>query len=99
MLGREDQPPPGYAARQPKIESGKQTAVIDVSDDIDQETDSSGEYTGASLTKPEMPKDFTICGAFRMEAWTTPFSKCFSVPIEWEGWESMGVGYYCISKV
>ena len=71
-MGREEHHPLGYIiARKPKADDGKQLAVIDVSDDVDQEPDSSGEYTGASLTRPGMPSDFTICGAFRTEAWTT----------------------------
>ena len=36
--------------------------------------DSSGEYTGASLTKPDMPRDFTICAAYMVQAWTTVYS-------------------------
>ena len=36
--------------------------------------DSSGEYTGASLTKPDMPRDFTICAAYMVQAWTTAYS-------------------------
>ena len=47
--------------------------MIIFSDDVDQAPDSSGEYTGASLTKPDMPKDFTICAAYMVEAWTTDF--------------------------
>ena len=34
-------------------------SVISFSDDIEQLPDSSGEYTGASLSQPDMPKDFT----------------------------------------
>ena len=45
--------------------------MIIFSDDIDQAPDLSGEYTKASLTKPDMPKDFTICAAYMVEAWTT----------------------------
>ena len=48
--------------------------MIIFSDDVDQAPDSSGEYTGASLTKPDMPKDFTICAAYMVEAWTTAFA-------------------------
>ena len=55
------------------MDEGRLIKVIDVSDDDDQEPDGVGEYTGASLTKPGMPADFTVCGAFRTEAWTTPF--------------------------
>ena len=70
-LGREDHPHPGHTVRRPKVEEGGLKAVIDVSDDNDNKPDSAGEYTGASLTKPGMPADFTICGAFKTEAWTT----------------------------
>ena len=55
------------------MDEGKLIKVIDVSDDDDQEPDTEGEYTGASLTKPGMPADFTVCGAFRTEVWTTIF--------------------------
>ena len=47
--------------------------MISFSDDNDNLPDSSGEYTGASLTKLDMPKDFTICAAYMVEAWTTDF--------------------------
>ena len=47
--------------------------MISFSDDIDKLADSSGEKTGATLTKPDMPKDFTICAAYMVEAWTTDF--------------------------
>ena len=56
------------------MDPGELTSVLDVSDDVDQEPDMDGEYTGASLTKTGMPPDFTLCGAFRTEAWTTVFS-------------------------
>ena len=45
--------------------------VITFSDDNDKAPDSFGKYTGASLTKYDMPKDFTICVAYMVEAWTT----------------------------
>ena len=48
--------------------------MIIFSDDVDHAPDSSGEYTRASLTKPDMPKDFTICAAYMVEAWTTAFA-------------------------
>ena len=48
--------------------------MITFSDDSDGLPDSAGEYTGASLTKPDMPKDFTICAAYMVEAWTTDWS-------------------------
>ena len=49
-------------------------AVITFSDDNDNLPDSSGEYTGASLTKSDMPKDFTICSAYMVKAWTTDWT-------------------------
>ena len=69
--GREQHTHPGLSVRKPKENSGKLISVLDVSDDVDQLADTAGEYTGASLAKPGMPPDFTICGAFRTEAWTT----------------------------
>ena len=76
-LGREDHPHPGQTVRRPRIDPGKLTSVLDVSDDVDQIADTEGEYTGASLTKPGMPPDFTLCGAFRTEAWITAFSSAY----------------------
>ena len=64
----------GQTVRKSKAEASRQSTVIDVSDDVDHKPDSAGEYTGASLTKPGMPADFTLCGAFRAEAWTTKFN-------------------------
>ena len=61
---------PGHTARRPKVDDGKMMPVIDVADDFDNKMDSRGEYTGASLSRPEMPDDFTICGAFMSEAAT-----------------------------
>ena len=60
--------------RLPRADDGAKHSVIDFSDDIDDEPDSNGEFTMASLTKPDMPRDFTICSAFMVEAWTTDFS-------------------------
>ena len=47
--------------------------MIHYADDNDQLPDTSGSrgYTGASLTKPDMPRDFTICLAYMNEAYTT----------------------------
>ena len=42
--------------------------MIIFSDDNDQAPDNSGEYTRASLTKPDMPKDFTVCAAYMFRA-------------------------------
>ena len=52
------------------MDPGKLISVLDVHDDVDQEPDIKGEYTSASVTKPGMPADFTICGAYRPLAWT-----------------------------
>ena len=52
--------------------------VIDVSDDVDFEP----EHTYASLTKPNMPDDFTICGAYRLEAWTIEFRSALLYQID-----------------
>ena len=81
-------------ARKVRAEVGRQSAVIDVSDDMDHKPDSAGEYTGASLTKPGMPADFTICLAFRTEAWTKDFSggRLFQLNGKYEnnsGWVSI----------
>ena len=73
-LGRELHPHPGLTVRKPKENSAKPTSVLDVSDDTDRLADTEGEYTGASLTKSGMPPDFTICGAFRTQAWTGGFT-------------------------
>ena len=56
-----------------KADDGPKQSVIDFSDDIDGEPDSQGEFTMASLSKPDMPRDFTICTAFMVKAWTTDF--------------------------
>ena len=67
-LAREEQHP-GHTARMPKLDPSNLITVLDVHDDADQEPDVEGEYTSASLTKPGMPTDFTICGAYRPLAW------------------------------
>ena len=49
--------------------------VLDFSADNDQEPDSNGEYTGATLdTGFPLPESFTICSAFMVEAWKTEFT-------------------------
>ena len=42
--------------------------MISFTDDADKLPDSDGEYTKASLNKLDMPRDFTICGAFMTPA-------------------------------
>ena len=48
--------------------------VLDFSADTDQEPDSNGEYTGASLKADFLPESFTICSAIMVDAWTTVFT-------------------------
>ena len=48
--------------------------VLDFSADVDQEPDSNGEYTSATLEAGPLPESFTICSALMVEAWTTGFS-------------------------
>ena len=66
----EDFPHPGNTARRPKVDPSKLIRVLDVPDNTDNEPDAEGEYSGASLNKPGMPKDFTICGAYMTKAWS-----------------------------
>ena len=61
--------------RLPKADDGLKHSVIDISDDNDSEPDKNGEYTMASLKKPNMPRDFTACTAFMVTGWTTPFTE------------------------
>ena len=60
--------------RLPKADDGAKYSLINFSHDIDNKPDSHGDFTMASLTKTEMPRDFTVCFAFIVEAWTTEFS-------------------------
>ena len=57
-----------------KADDGAKHSIIDLSDDINNEPDSRGEFTMTSLSKPDMPRDFTICTAFMVKAWTTDFT-------------------------
>ena len=41
--------------------------VLDFSADGDQQPDSDGEYTGATLEAGPLPESFTICSAFMVE--------------------------------
>ena len=52
----------------------KMLKVLDFSADNDQQPDSNGEYTIATLEAGPLPESFTICSAFMAEAWTTGFS-------------------------
>ena len=51
--------------------------MISFSADIDGQSDSSGEYTGASLSLPSLPRDFSLCAAFMVEAWTTAYTAAY----------------------
>ena len=48
--------------------------VLDFSADNDQEPDSNGEFTSASLDAGTLPESFTVCSAIMVDAWTTEFS-------------------------
>ena len=48
--------------------------VLDFSADNDQELDSNGEFTGATLDAGALPESFTVCSAFMVDAWTTEFA-------------------------
>ena len=68
-------PHPAITARQPKQDddAAKLIKVIDVNDDVD----FAAPYTYAHLKKPEMPDDFTVCGAFKVGAWTIKFGSAY----------------------
>ena len=48
--------------------------MINFSGDNDNLPDTSHEYTGAYLKKPDIPENLTICVAWMFEAWTTEFT-------------------------
>ena len=50
--------------------------VLDFSADGDQQPDSNGEYTSATLEAGPLPESFTICSAFMVEAWNTDMALC-----------------------
>ena len=54
--------------RQPR--SVSTLKVLDFSADGDQQPDSNGEYTSATLEAGPLPEAFTICSAWMVEAWT-----------------------------
>ena len=60
--------------RLPKAEDDTKYRIIDFSDDVDGEPDSSGEITRATLNRPDMPRDFAICIAFMVQFWNTPYN-------------------------
>ena len=45
--------------------------VLDFSGDNDGAPDSNGSFTHASLERPGLPRSFTLCTAFMVEAWTS----------------------------
>ena len=49
--------------------------VLDFSADNDNERDSNGEYTSATLDAGPLPESFTICSAIMVDAWTTEFTE------------------------
>ena len=51
----------------------KMFKVFDFSADNDNEPDSNGEYTSATLEAGPLPESFTVCSALMVEAWTTEF--------------------------
>ena len=54
--------------------------VLDFSDDNDRRPDKEIAYTHASLRKGNLPRSFTICAAFMVEAWTEEtYSYVFSL--------------------
>ena len=66
----------------PRIQDRQQRSVsslkvLDFSADNDQQPDTNGEYTGATLEAGPLPENFTICSAMMVEAWTTIYSGGF----------------------
>ena len=54
--------------------------VFDFSGDNDRLPDNESAYTHASLRKGNLPRSFTICAAFMVEAWTEEtYSYVFSL--------------------
>ena len=47
--------------------------VLTFADDNDDQADTDGEFTSASLEKTNMPASFTLCLAFMAEAWTDDY--------------------------
>ena len=71
--------------------------VLDFSADSDQEPDSNGEYTSASLdTYEAVPESLTVCAAFMVEAWTTEFAyaRLFQLltPLGDGKWQTLDLG-------
>ena len=51
--------------------------VFDFSADNDQEPDSNGEFTSATLKAGFLPENFTICSSIMVDAWTTEFAGAY----------------------
>ena len=66
--------------------------VVDFSADNDQEGDSNGEQTGASLNAGILP--FTICSSLTVEAWQTKSARMFTLLDDCGQW-----GYIHLSAV
>merc|ERR1711963_269751 len=49
---------------------GSRLKVFDFSADNNHQPDSNGEYTSATMEVGTLPKNFTICSAFMVDAWT-----------------------------
>ena len=60
--------------------------VLDFSADNDQQPDSNGEYTGATLEAGSLPESFTICSAIMVDAWTTKPSARMFIPLNNDGY-------------
>ena len=73
--------------------------VLDFSADSDQEADSNGEYTGATLEAGPLPESFTICSAFMTEAWTTEFMAVFLFRLyNDDGYKWIHINFYAASS-
>ena len=54
---------------------GNLSKVLDFSADNDNEPDSNGDYTGATLEAGPLPESFTICVSIMVDAWTTDITE------------------------
>ena len=83
--------------RQPR--SVSTLKVLDFSADGDQQPDSNGEYTGATLEAGPLPESFTICSAFMTEAWTTEFMAVFLFRLyNDDGYKWIHINFYAASS-
>ena len=68
--------------------------VLDFSADNDQNPDSNGELTGATLNAGFLPESFTICSAIMVDTWTTEFSSAYMFTLldnDGYAWGEIGV--------